>query len=417
MMVDNTRSTEFTITDVESVRLNVPFHPRSAATYEIRARGWSVVDLFTITLAGGVQGIGETTVNYTWGAGNEETLHELEGRNIFDLLWDDGLGAGVQMALFDAAGKALGVPCHRLMGVQHRQACPLSWWAQDMKPEEWAAEAQAAESAGFTSMKVKARPWYDLEQQLEAVCAVVSPHFKIDADFNAMLLGVDLAAPLISRLERKYRNLAIVESPIPQDDVAGNVTLRQKIQTPIAMHLGSPPVMTAIDQGVCDGFVIGGGARQVIREGTLCEAAKKPFWLQLVGTGLTAMFSVHLGAVLSQARWPAISCINIFDHPLVKDITVAGGLVRVPDKPGLGVDLDPEAVERFRVAADFAKPAVREIHTIAWPDGRAMPYPDGSYRTEFTDGKMVGFAPGISLERRQDDGSEQFDREYARLFG
>jgi L-alanine-DL-glutamate epimerase-like enolase superfamily enzyme len=411
------QSAEFTITGIEQIRVDVPFHPRSAAVYEIRARAWSVIDLFKITLGCGVLGVGETTVNYTWGAGNDGTLQELVGRNAFDLLWDDALGAGVQMALFDAVGKALGVPCHRLMGVQHKSACPLSWWAQDMKPEAWAAEAQAAQSQGFTSMKVKARPWFDLDRQLEAVCAVVSPHFKIDADFNFMLLGPDLAAPLISRLERKYPNLAIVESPIPQGDVAGNVTLRQKIRTPIAMHLGDPPVMTAIAQGVCDGFVISGGVTQVLREGTLCDIANKPFWLQLVGTGLTAMFSVHLAAVLRQARWPAISCINIYENPLVQDIKVTGGCVQVPQGPGLGVELDWDAIERFRVADDFSKPPKREIHTITWPDGRSVDYPDGGYRSEFTDGKMVGFLPGMDFDVRQDDGSDDFDSDYIKAFG
>ena len=63
-----------------------------------------------------------------------------------------------------------------------------------MKPEEWAAEAKLAESLGFTSMKAKARPWFDIDQQLEAVGAAVSPHFKIDIDFNGLLLGVDQAA-------------------------------------------------------------------------------------------------------------------------------------------------------------------------------------------------------------------------------
>jgi L-alanine-DL-glutamate epimerase-like enolase superfamily enzyme len=408
---------EFAIKDVERSRLNVPFHPRSAELYEVRARPWSVIDLFKITLEGGVQGVGETTVNYTWGTGNDDTLGDLVGRNAFDLLWDDGLGAGVQMALFDAVGKATGVPCHRLMGVQHKSACPLSWWAQDMKPDAWACEARAAEAAGFTSMKVKARPWFDLERQLEAVCAAVSPHFKIDADFNFMLLGPDLAAPFINRLESKFPNLAIVESPIPQGDVAGNVALRQKIRTPIAMHLGDPPVMTAIQQGICDGFVIGGGVRQVIREGTLCDIASKPFWLQMVGTGLTAMFSVHLASVLRQARWPAISCINIYAHPLVRDIVVKGGCVQVPQGPGLGVELDWDAIEGFRVADDFVKPPQREIHTILWPDGGKSNYPDGSYRGEFTEGKMVGFLPGIDFELRQDDGSDDFDQEYTRIFG
>ena len=407
----------FIVKDIERTVLDIPFHPRCARVKEIRVPGWSIVELYRVTTAAGVVGLGETVANYTWGRSNEEACKRLLNQNLFDFLWDDSLGAGLQMALFDAAGKLLGVPCHRLLGPQYRDACPVSWWAQDMPPEEWAAEAKAAEANGFTTMKVKARPWFDPDEQLEAVCEVVSPHFKLDVDFNGLLLGVDLAAPLISRLEQKYSNLAIVETPIPQDDVAGNALLRRKIRSPIAMHIGSPPVMTAIREGVCDGFVIGGGARRVMRDGILAEQAKMPFWLQMVGTGLTTIFSVHLGAVLAQARWPAIPCINIYSNPLIKGFKVEGGHIRVPQEPGLGVELDLDAVERFRVDPAYSKPVRRQIHTILWPDGRQTDYPDGGYRQLFLDGKLPGFLPGVSLERRIDDGSEAFDTAYRERFG
>ena len=409
-------SKNFTVTKIERIVLNVPFHPRCAQVKEVRCPGWSVVELCRVTTASGVVGVGETLPNYTWGQSGEEAFKRVRGRNLFECLWDDSLGAGLQMALFDAAGKLLDVPCHRLLGTHYRDACPVSWWAQDMAPEEWAAEAQAAEAQGFTTMKVKARPWFDIEAQMEAVCAAVSPHFKLDLDFNGLLLGVDQAAPLIGRLEDACRNLAIVESPIPQTDVAGNAMLRRKIRSPIAMHIGTPPVMTAIREGVCDGFVIGGGASRVLRDGILAEKAGMPFWLQMVGTGLTATFSVHLGAVLEQARWPAIPCINIYSHPLVKEFTVEGGHVRVPQGPGLGVELDGDAIEQYRVAPDFEKELQRQIHTIRWPDGRQTHHPDGDYRSLFLEGKLSGFLPGISLDRRLDDGSEAFDREYRERF-
>jgi L-alanine-DL-glutamate epimerase-like enolase superfamily enzyme len=293
----------------------------------------------------------------------------------------------------------------------------VSWWSQDRTPEEWVSEAKAAVAMGFTTMKVKARPWFDPLVQMEAVSKEVSPHFKLDMDFNGLLLGEDLAAPLIRRLETKYSQLAIVETPIPQQDVAGNATLRRKIQSPIAMHFGNPPIMTAIREGVCDGFVIGGGATRVMKHGTLAEGAGMPFWLQLVGTGLTTMFSVHLGSVLTHARWPAIPCINIYSHPLIKDFKVEGGCVRAPDGPGLGIELDWDAIEDHRVDADFRLEEKREMHTIHWPDGRQTHYPDGSYRTDFLEGKLIGFLPGISLEMKQDDGSEEFDRAYRDLFG
>ena len=409
-------SKDFTIKNIERILLNVPFHPRCAHVKEVRVPGWSIVALCKVETAAGVVGIGETIPDYTWGASGEGKFAQLIGKNLFDYLWDDSLGAGLQMALFDAAGKSLGVPCHRLLGTQYRSTCPLSWWAQDMKPEEWAAEARAAQEQGFGAMKVKARPWFDIDKQLEAVSAAVSPYFKLDADFNELLVGEDMAAPLIGRLEEKYANLAIVESPIPQGDVAGNAVLRGKIRSPIAMHFGSPPVMSAIREGVCDGFVIGGGARQVIHEGILAEKAGMPFWLQLVGTGLTTTFALHLGAVLEQARWPYVACINIYSHTLLKEFVVEGGHAKVPQDPGLGVELDWDAIENFRVETDFQKPVRRQIHTILWPDGRRTHYPDGNYRADFLAGKLPIFLPGISLARRLDDGSEEFAGEYRELF-
>jgi L-alanine-DL-glutamate epimerase-like enolase superfamily enzyme len=407
---------DFTIKEIEKIVLNVPFHPRCDKTMTIFGLGWSIVELVKVTTGAGVVGVGETIQGYTWAHSGEAQFDRVRGKNLFDFLWDDSLGAGLQMALFDAAGKQLGVPCHRLLGTQHRDACPVSWWAQTMPPQEWAAEARAAEEHGFTTMKVKARPWFDIDEQLRAVGEVVSPHFKMDVDFNALLLGVDLAAPLITRLEDKHRHLAILESPIPQNDVAGNALLRQKVRSPIAMHFGEPPVMTAIAQGVCDGFVIGSGARQVMKEGILAEQAKMPFWLQMVGTGLTTTFAVHLGAVLVQARWPAIPSINIYSHTLLQDFAVVGGHISVPQAPGLGLELDWDAIENFRVEPDFKKEVPRQIHAIRYPDGREMAYPDGSYREEFLSGKLSGFLPGITSEFRLDDGSEEFDREYRELF-
>jgi galactonate dehydratase len=182
------------------------------------------------------------------------------------------------------------------------------------------------------------------------------------------------------------------------------------------MHIGSPPVMTAIREGVCDGFVLGGGATQVMRDGALASRAGMPFWLQLVGSGLTTAFSVHLGAVLDQARWPAIPCLNIYSDPLVTGLKTEGGCIRVPQAPGLGVELDWEAVERFRVAPEYRKPGRRQIHAIYWPDGRTSWYPDGRYRADFLAGRLPPFLSGVSLETRLDDGTEGFAREYQDRF-
>ena len=166
-----------------------------------------------------------------------------------------------------------------------------------------------------------------------------------------------------------------------------------------------------------DGFVIGGGASRVMRDGTLADFASMPFWLQLVGTGLTTTWSTHLGAVLVQARWPAIPGINIYGHTLLKEFEMAGGHMKVPTGPGLGVEVDWEAVEGFGVDPDYVKPQPREIHIIHWPDGRQSAYKDGGYRADFLAGKLHGFLPGVRLERQLDDGSAGFDQRWQKLFG
>ncbi len=408
---------DYEIKSITRTVLCIPFHERCRLVKTTRVNGWSMIDLYRVVSKSGVEGIGENLALYGSPVSGESDFDRIIGRNVFDLLHDDTLGAGIQMALYDLAGRLVDLPCHRLLGEQARDACPVSWWAQDMKPEEWAAEAKLAESLGFTSMKAKARPWFDIDQQLEAVCATVSPHFKFDVDFNGLLLGVDHAAPLIQKMESRHANLAIVESPIPQVDISGNVMLRRKISTPISMHFGSPPAPTAVREGVCDGFVISGGASRVRSQANFAQHHGMPFWLQLVGTGLTTIWSVHLGAVLKMARWPYIPCINIYEHPLVEEFTISGGYVPVPEAPGLGITISEDAIERYHVEKDYIKPDPRQIHTIHWPDGRDTHHANGDYRQDFLEGKLPGFLPGISLDRRIDDGSDDFDRHYRDLFG
>ena len=130
-----------------------------------------------------------------------------------------------------------------------------------------------------------------------------APHFKLDLDANSTWQNAAAAIPIIKKLE-KYTNVAMFETPIPQDDVLGNMQIRGAINRPIAMHFGSPPYITNIREGVCDGYVICTGKSGVIQQGILSAEAQMPFWLQLVGNGLTTTWAAHLGSVLTHATWP-----------------------------------------------------------------------------------------------------------------
>ena len=72
----------------------------------------------------------------------------------------------LSIALFDAAGKIAGVPLYRLLGAKHRDWCAISFWDHDMSPEKYAVEAQTAVELGYTSIKIKTRPWFDVRETM-----------------------------------------------------------------------------------------------------------------------------------------------------------------------------------------------------------------------------------------------------------
>ena len=138
---------------------------------------------------------------------------ELWGGDAGGLLWEDGLGAGVQIALFDAIGKTLNIPAYRLLGTKIRDWCPLSWWGMDMSPTDWAQQCKDAVAQGYMSSKLKARTWYDLHAAIQAIIEDTPPQFKLDLDFNSTLANAANAVDFLKTLER-YEQVAMIETPI-----------------------------------------------------------------------------------------------------------------------------------------------------------------------------------------------------------
>jgi len=179
------------------------------------------------------------------------------------------------------------------------------------------------------------------------------------------------------------------------------------------MHYGVPPIMTALKEDVCEGFVISGGAKRVLDHAAVAAQANKPFWLQLTGTGLTTLFAAHLGAVLSHARWPAVTITHLYSNDLLAEpLEVKGGYIRVPEEPGLGIAIDEEVLERFRVEST-EKPGPEDLYAVIWPDGRRTLYATalGSpacYNADFLAGNEPIYERGVRMETIPNDGSKEF---------
>lgn len=401
---------------IERIWVNVPFRPVPARNMIRELPHWTIFEIMKVTLACGVVGFGETMQYYTWGTVSKEAEARAMGRNAAELMWDDSLGAGLQQALFDAVGKANGVPICRLLGHKVRDRGFISWWAIDQPAEDWIEECKDAKAAGFTAFKTKARPWWDLLDQCEKLMPTLPPYMTVNFDFNATLADSAHAGRYCTEVE-KYPNVMIYESPIPQEDVAGNRQLRSQTRVAIAMHYGSPPIMTALEHDVCDGFVIGGGTSRVMNNGTVAATAEKPFFLELVGTGITATFSLHCAAVLANATWPQVDCHRIYTHHMVKPaIVVENGSAKVPEAPGLGVELDEDAVSRFRIepiAKPYPYPGL--LLAIRWPGGATSYYAHANqYWDDIHKQRLPVFLRHVYLERIPDNGSREWKQLQAR---
>ncbi len=402
------RRLDTTVRKVERIHLNVPFRdlPRRHLV-RTPAINWTYVEVCRVTLSCGAVGIGETVQYFLERRGEDR---QVLGRDAAEVMWDDTLGSGLQGALLDAVAQVNDVPIYRLLGPKYRDHALLSWWAIDMPGDDWAQECKEAVRQGYTSLKTKARPWWDLDEQCRVLGQSLPDYFKVGVDFNRMLLDSSTAVSYCRQIQ-KYDFIANYETPIPQEDIPGNKAIRRQTRVPIAMHYGVPPIMTAIREDVCDTLIITGGAATTMRQGAIAAAARKPFWLQNVGTGITAALSLHFAAVLSHARWSAVNCHQLYVHPLVRPgITVENGMAKVPERPGLGFQLDEEAVERFRTEELKTVPALpKQLIAICWPSGGTSYYANPQeFYTEFEGGRLPVFPNGIYLENIPDDGSRDW---------
>ena len=171
--------------------------------------------------------------------------------------------------------------------------------------------------------------------------------------------------------------------------------------------------MAQIELGLCDSFVMGGGdVPGLLNQAAVAEEARLPFWIQVVGTGLRAAWVTHLASVCQQATLSSLAAHNIWERDIVALPDPVAGFASVPEEPGLGVEIDEDAVELLKNAEPME--VRREITSVVYPSGVRWHFSSEQQRHEaFYLGSVPGFVRGVRLEVRPDDGSADF----ADLFG
>jgi len=255
-------------------------------------------------------------------------------------------------ALLDIAGQAWNIPLHRFFGTKVRDKVPVSYWSCPMEPAETAAEAEVGAKLGFSNHKLKARSW-NIVETVRLMKAATGPDYTVGVDPNTEFGLLPQAARLAHELE-PFATVAVFEDPMLKNNLHWYRMLREKTHIPIALHMGAPTgVLDALKAECIDYVNLGGSALQVRQAAALAAAADVPCWVQMGGLclGVLAAYSVHLQATLANATLPCDELPFTREADILHEgLALDKGHFTVPQGPGLGIKVNMEIVERYRVA-------------------------------------------------------------------
>jgi muconate cycloisomerase len=269
--------------------------------------------------------------------------------------------SGVEMALWDIAGKAAGLPLYRLLGGRARAAIPLNWTIGLSEPEETAAEAiRYVEQHGMRSIRLKiGRPGNIDARCCAAARQALGPDFPMRVDANEYYPSPKEAIQAIRRIEEFH--LQLVEQPLAAHDLPGHAELRSAVSTSIGLDesIQSPrDAIAAIRARAGDVFNVyvseSGGlmrAQQII---AIAEAAGIPCLIGTMGElQIATAAAAHLGVAC--ANLP-LTCDLVgplrYDESIVREpLRIQDGWLYPPEDPGLGITPNWEVIDRWRVPA------------------------------------------------------------------
>lgn len=273
-----------------------------------------------------------------------------------ETIWaaNPSVSAGYEMALFDLMGKALGIPAYRFFGGKHRDRVPVSRCSGRMTPDDAARTAREMVERGYSVLKMKAKGDDPLADRLAAIQDAVGDKLQVVVDPNQRFHNPARLFAIDQEIQRRgITNIQCYESPFDQTNLDWYVLARQKLMTPIALHLSSlSDVREAIKREACDYINLSGSMMTVFKEAALTEAAGIPTWHGSgVDLGIAEAAYTHVCAACRTMTLTSDICGETLreDDLICNPLPIDAGHVRVPEGPGLGVELDEDAVARYRV--------------------------------------------------------------------
>ena len=374
------------ITGIETIPVRVPIKP-ALAIKSGRGGSHSISPFLIVKLHtdGGLVGLGEVSCTPRWSGEDQVTaahfintyfapllvgeslvevadIEKLTTKYEFPVAGNHFTKAGVEMALWDLLGKSLNKPVYDLLGGKVREFVPIKWSVSGSEPEKAATIGRGALERGFTAMKVKVGLGPDNDvARARAVREAIGDKIKLGVDANGGWPTAEVAVATIRRI-CEVANIAFAEQPVPAGDHEEMAAVRRQIDVPVIADeslytLGDAKAL--VRAKACDVFSVyigkAGGigpAKQIadfgVAQGIACTIGSN---LEL-GVGSAAM--LHLGIAhrgIEPEEFPCdiIGPFYYEDDILQSPLSLSSGRALPTDHPGLGVRLDDEKVEKYRV--------------------------------------------------------------------
>jgi muconate cycloisomerase len=265
--------------------------------------------------------------------------------------------AAIEMAVWDLLGRALGVGLHTLLGGAP-QPLPIKYVIGMIEPGRAREEASWALAEGFDTLKVKAGgPLAADLERIREVVEVAGSAARVGVDVNA---GWDLPTALAALRPLAELGVAFLEQPVPASSPQAMRALTSRSETPIVAHesifelrdaaaaarepLAHVWALTPSTHGgllpTLDILGIARGAGVPCLLGSTVELGVATAFLAQIGGAIDAF---RVCPVPSDVIGPLYHEADIVATP----IRIEGGLAYVPAGPGLGVELDEDALRSF----------------------------------------------------------------------
>jgi galactonate dehydratase len=268
--------------------------------------------------------------------------------------------AGVDIALWDIMGKELGVNVARILGGQHAVRVP-AYASSVMVMHDTEKETRRLLDLGFSKIKMKIGNELALDlQRVSALRSIVGPEVTIVTDVNYSYREAE-AELLASRLAA--HDVLWLEEPIHPSNRDGYRRLARKSPIPLAAGESEFTAMGVSDL-IADGSVQfvqpdvtrSGGISETRKIASLADSFGLYFAPHVGFSGIVCLAAtLQLAAAMPNLyAYECMTTANPFREALAEEPVglaeqLKEGCAEVPQKPGLGIELDWGAVERLQV--------------------------------------------------------------------